>query len=369
MRIISYFRTETKTPRNGAPALVCRTPLVAGLFALLMSLIAFPVNAQSYSLSGCRLTDSQFLDRLKAHSDWQVGLDFPLFSDSTTCGFELRVVEQSSQESSNDESADLELEILRSVCELLHLDPCEAYAHLWAPPVQRVKANSPTAVQIDRAQVVRWIDGAYEIGLGLASAAMTPFERLNREIDTYRDDIRNHKVLVELTSFGHSVVGKLSHASQFVPSTFSNWTDSADKSNVSQRYRQGWSDLATNLLGLRGYWEVQRERFFEWVGNMPVDVSAVHWAEGAWGRASEIGSSAKNITNSWLQEPPIQPIPTASYIGLHRAIDRVMQSVGVQIRVWKNRGHLAVHGAARLTELQNAAFERIVLEQFDAILR
>jgi hypothetical protein len=68
-------------------------------------------------------------------------------------------------------------------------------------------------------------------------------------------------------------------------------------------------------------------------------------------------------------EPPIQPIPAASYVGLERAIDFGFGQVKLQIDRWRNRGRRVAAGADWLAKLQKEAFERVVLKQFDAIVR
>lgn len=303
MRIICYFQTKTTTTQIGAPTQKCRIRLAAVLLAALISLVAIPVNAQSTSLNGCRRTDSHFSDRLRATTDWLVGIEFPLFCDSATCGLESKVAAPSTQELSPVASVDLEQEILQSVCNVFHLDPCEAFPQLWAPAFLPAESKPSTTVPAGRSQVVHTIDRSYELGLGLASAAASHFERLSNEFAAQRDNLWEQLGIDEVTTLG------------------------------------------------------------------PADLPEFHWPMGSLVNALNIDGSTTPTSSSWSDEPSIQPIPTASYVGLQKAIDGVTQNLGVQIRFWKNHGELAVHGAAWLVELQNEAIERIVLEQFDAILR
>lgn len=368
MRIISYFRMNTTTG-IGVPSQKCRLPLTAGLLAILISLVAFPVNAQSHSLNGCRRTDSQFLDRLRATTDWLVGLEFPLFSDSTTCRFESKAAEQSPEELPAVAGIDLEQEILQSVCEVYHLDPCEAFTHLWAPPVQLAESKPSTTVQVSPAQVVRVVDRSYELGFGIATIAVSQVERLRQEVVTQSDIIGQQLRIEELPTLGQAFGEELSNTFRANTATISTWLVPEPEHFAADRYRQGWMDLAWNFRGFRGEIESQLSRLVDWAEQVPVDLPELHWPTGSLVNALNIGNSSSLTPSSWSVEPSIQPIPTASYIGLQRAIDRVMQNLGVQIRSWKNRGELAANGAAWLAELQNEAFERIVLDQFDAILR
>lgn len=123
-------------PSSRQPSIVGCTfgpHLFAFVTLAMITFVAYPAHAQSWSATGPRMTDVCFVDRLHANVDWLVGLEFPPFDDSITGQFEDQAAVAIREPQAAAPEFDLKLEIVRSVSEIFHVDVCEATALLWNP--------------------------------------------------------------------------------------------------------------------------------------------------------------------------------------------------------------------------------------------
>ncbi len=100
-------------------------------------------------------------------------------------------------------------------------------------------------------------------------------------------------------------------------------------------------------------------------------------ARGQWEETGDWAGEAWTQVSPWVQNPweatsglaRLEPQPTASYVGLERAILGVFRGLEQVWDRWEGRGREWLVRAVQLPELQNSAVERMVLERIDAILR
>lgn len=106
-------------------------------------------------------------------------------------------------------------------------------------------------------------------------------------------------------------------------------------------------------------------------------VRAARVAQGQWAVAEDWAGEAWTQVAPWVQNPweatsglaRVEPQPTASYVGLERAIRGVLHGLERVWARWGGRGREWLVRAVQVPELQNSAVERMVLERIDAIRR
>lgn len=306
-----------------------------------MTFLAYPAHAQSWGANGPRMTDVRFADQLHANVDWLVGLEFPLFDDSNTCQFEVQAAEAAEAAEAAGESQpaeeefDLEHEIVRSVSEIFHLGDCEANALLWNPV---------------------WIDNR-ELDSNLVAA---------KPVDTDLTEQRPLSPSFDRLSPWAFFLTPPKYPEFGWPQPEIRTFILPEKQVASIRF---WEVVGSKLASMGGEVEQKTANLLGWVGELRlVDVRQNWLIEQIVHRADDGIRAWERLIES-APRPSLQPVPTASYVGLERAIYQVHELISVHFRRWQAYSELVAVGAGRLAELQNETYERVVLKQFDAIMR
>lgn len=335
-------------PASRQPRIVGCTfgPHLSAFFILAMiTSVAYPAHAQSWSATGPRMTDVRFADRLHANVDWLVGLEFPLFDDSITCPFEVQPVVAVPEPQSAAPEFDLELEIVRSVSEIFHVDVCEATALLWNPTI------------MDHRQLDSRLAAAKTVDTDVVDTDLADEGPVSPRID------RSSPWAFFLTPPKFPEFGWPQQDIQafVVP----------EKRVPSIRF---WEVVGSKLKWMGGEVEQKAANLLSWAGELKVGefwLVAVrqNWLTEQVVRRADDGIQAWERLIESAKQRSLQPLPTASYVGLERAIYQVQDLVSAHFRRWQAGSELVAIGAARLVQLQNETYERVVLKQFDAIMR
>jgi hypothetical protein len=346
------------------------SPRLSGWLAIVALVwVAYPANAQSGSFLGQRATDVRFADRLHGNASWQIGLGWPgfespLFDDSSTGPFVAagdRVVagEVIPQDAPSEFQAfDLEAEIVRAVGEIFHLEHCEAFARVWSPIDRSSPQRSNETSPLRAAQVVRLANGVYvrsqDWAVGLSDRCQNLWRRGEAWVSTVAA-IEIDYVAAQPQPVDEAIVEPApSSVPRLEPSLF--WEVlSADLSRQA-------TELGRELVS-------QFARVEQIAKNGALSPAAWQW----------LGTRSEHVIDlaatTWQRLAPqsrpesIEPVPTASYIGLERAIYQVHDLLRIHVRRWQSRAAMVTAAAVRFEKLQNEAYERVVLRQFDAILR
>ncbi len=363
-------------------------PRLTATFAMfLFSFLALPINAQSASSIGDHATDVRFASRLHDRLNWQAGFEFPLFGDSITCPYELDadLAARASEKVEEPvvEPIDLEHEILRSISEIFHVDYCEAYASVWQPTLVAKRSNAIDSNLLRAADIVEWTNGfshasgnfgtwiqnGFDRAVQLKHVWITKIQQLESEFVVAKPE----KVVPAWTDAAIQSLEDSLLLPFLIPPKYPTlgWPQPSFQKEISKSPELEadlfWEVFSSNLKSVGRDVEIYSVKLLD---RMSMNASeTIGWLD------SQIVQVADFAQNRWHQivireqSVGIQPVPTASYVGLERAIFNLESLVSKQFKQWRASGKFVVFGSQQLAKLQNETFERVVLKQFDAILR
>jgi hypothetical protein len=344
-------------------------------------------------------TDARFADRLHRQMDIEIGLEHPLWMDHPLLSFgeesefcaskvspsvgESRVDTQCPTETAfaskgrNPALSQLEREIAISLCEIHHIE----YEQAILDPVFPQETVAQPTSGVVFIEGLRLLEESWQhcrgIWLVRRPGHQAWLARIEREIREWSILDVTLASLVDSDAWiepGRSFESNSRSEGRSVAPLAPTPMDSAPESATP----------AARPLEPALYNEV-----FSWFQAIQADAAiadrlrcefeaTVH-ATKSWGAAELRRLQAR--VNRWMTLPtegslgmeadsePLQPIPTASYVGLRPFLEQLTDWT---CRQWNRAGEKAqglAGQAVRVTTQQNSAIERLVLEQFDAILR
>ncbi|MDP1563206.1 MAG: hypothetical protein Q8M16_17640 [Pirellulaceae bacterium] len=386
MRITTHQSIELNSPLDRRAILGQGSrPRLMATFILVISIsLAWAIIAQPEAV-GQSATDVRFADRLHDRVDWCAGLEFPLFDDSITCPFETAADSAARIAQPKSEDFDLEQEILRSVCEVFHVDSCEAFASIWRPADIAAQPDSDEGILIRAADVAaaanfvygRTVDAGILIRKGCHQISQESQDWIAKaeEFESEFVAMKAVEATEAKTCESINVLAPASAIPYLIPPKYPTlgWPQPELRCEIGKTpkletelfwevFSANWKSIGreievcvTNLIGLGNQ---NLAKAVEW-----------NWLDSQVVRASDLAKSTWDQLVVLSEQPQVQPVPTASYIGLERAIYQVQEIVSRHFGQWQSSGRLIASGSERLVKLQNETFERVVLQQFDAILR
>jgi hypothetical protein len=389
MRMTTHPPIELKTPQYTFANFRVETgPRLTATFAMfLFSFLALPINAQSASSLGDHATDVRFASRLHDRLNWQAGFEFPLFGDSITCPHEsdadLAARASETAEPTVEESSDLEHEILRSISEIFQEDYCEAYASIWQPALVAEPSKAIDSNLLRAADIIDWTNGlshsTNNFGMWIQNhfdgvlqfshewiasiprlesefVASQPGDAIPTKTDTFNPAVGNTQPLPFLIQPKYPTLG---------------WPHPAFQKEIPRSTELEadlfWEVFSSHLKSVGREIEYHSANLFE---RLCLNSSeTIDWLDLQIVQASNMAQKRWNQLVAREQSVSVQPVATASYVGLERAIFKIQSLVSKQFGQWRASGKLVASSSRKLVKLQNETFERVVLRQFDAILR
>lgn len=386
MRVTTRQPIELKFPRKSLSIWGQRSGprLMATLILVMFHSLGWPIITQSAAV-GQSATDIRFADRLRDRVDWQAGLEFRLFDDSITCPFETAADSATQIEQPKNDGFDLEQEILRSVCEVFHVDACAAFASIWQPADMDSQSDSSEGTLLRAADVVAAANFVSSRTRVVGVLIRGGCQRISERSQEWIARVQQFESEFVATEAGEATETKTDESINVFESALAipylvppkypalGWPQPGLRREIGKTPKLEtelfWEVFSSNLESIRREVEFCVTNLIGRVNRSFAETAEWNWLDTQMVRASDLAISAWDQLVVLSEQPQVQPVPTASYVGLERAIYQFQDLVSRHFGHWQSSGKLIASGSERLVKLQNETFERVVLRQFDAILR